>query len=328
MRKYVVFFLCLLMFVLGMTFAQERQRQVKKSITITSPKEGDQFKSTDPIPVSWKSEGITGFLRASLHRYRQAEVQTYGQNLPPTGSLTVPAGKITPGRYFIRLEEVNGNAKADSGVFAVALSLGQKPPVAKREPQTIEVTIPVQKRDRHSRREQGETGEFVADPGLPLEPTHPSMPSKARVGFENHYRTDGSDWFYSGFVLRSRLFFDVSQFEGKKGILLEAQLKLTNYSTDSNYPGTSSCGHQLFVLTSVWELPIKCIETPGYFYKNIPANENMMNIDILQQVRDWISGAEVNHGLLFTGVDESWQHNNQHCVSYYTAELYIKFREY
>ncbi|MBN1224466.1 MAG: hypothetical protein JXB23_14555, partial [Candidatus Aminicenantes bacterium] len=114
----------------------------------------------------------------------------------------------------------------------------------------------------------------------------------------------------------------------KKGLLLEAKLKLKNVSTDSNYPGVSSCGQKLYVLTGIWEQPVKCIDTPGYFYKDIPSNENNMTIDILQQVRDWINGTEVNHGLLFTGVNESWIHNNQKCVSYYTAELYIKFREH
>lgn len=52
-----------------------------------------------------------------------------------------------------------------------------------------------------------------------------------------------------------------------------------------------------------------------------------MTIDIVQQVRDWINGTEENHGLLFTGVNEAFIKDNQKCVSYYTAELYIKFRE-
>ena len=328
MKKFTIFFLCLFIFLLGTTLAQERQVFVKKSITVTSPKEGDGFKISETIQVSWKSVGITGNVKASLHKYQQSDIQTYNPNLPPTGSLTVPAGKIPPGRYFIRIQEINGTVKGDSGVFSVFPKL-DKPALEKREPRTIEVTIPVQKRDRHSKRSQSEMGEFRSEgTGIPDDPTHPSMPSKARVGFENHYWKDGSEWIYRGFVYRSRLFFDVSQFVGKKGILLEANLILKNFSTDSDYPGTSSCGHQLHVLTSVWELPIKCIETPGYFYKNIPPNENNMTIDIVQQVRDWINGTEVNHGLLFTGVNEAWIHNNQKCVSYYTAELYIKFREY
>jgi hypothetical protein len=52
-----------------------------------------------------------------------------------------------------------------------------------------------------------------------------------------------------------------------------------------------------------------------------------MTIDIVQQVRDWISGAEANHGLLLTGGNEFFAKNNEKCVSFYTAELYIKFRE-
>ncbi|MGB3863097.1 MAG: hypothetical protein WA915_13530 [Candidatus Aminicenantaceae bacterium] len=153
MRKYSIFFLCLMIFLLGTTLAQERKLQARKTITVTSPKAGDEFKTTDSILVSWKSEGITGNVKASLHKYQQSEVQTYDQNLSPTGSLNVPPGKITPGRYFIRIQEANGNVKGDSGVFSVLLPI-DKPNLAKREPRTIEVTIPVQKRDRHSRRKQ------------------------------------------------------------------------------------------------------------------------------------------------------------------------------
>jgi len=326
MKRYAVLLLCAVILLSGLAFSQERKLQVKKWVKIESPKQGDKFTTADPIRVSWTSEGITGKLKGSLHKYEQAEVQTYGNNLNPSGSLTIPAGRIMPGKYFIRLQEVDGNVKGESGAFTVMIPI--KKEMIKREPQTIEVTIPVQKRDRHSKRHQYEQGEFVTGERVPSEPTHPSMPDKARVGFENHYWKDGSDWVYTGFIYRSRLLFDLSQFVGKKGILLEAHLKLVNYSTDSDYPGISSCGHQLHVLTSVWEQPIKCIETPGYFYKNIPPNQNNMTIDVRQQVQSWISGAEVNHGFLLTGVNELWNHNNQKCVSYYSAELYIKFREY
>jgi hypothetical protein len=147
------------------------------------------------------------------------------------------------------------------------------------------------------------------------------------VGFENHFWKDGSDWTYSGFIFRSRLFFDINQFVGKKGILLEAKLILNEYSTDSNYPDANFCGQDIHVLTGVWEQPVKCIDTPGYHYKRIHANKTQ-SIDVVQQVRDWISGAEVNHGFLFTGIIEQFHHDNLKCVSYYSAELYIKFREY
>ncbi|MGB3862283.1 MAG: hypothetical protein WA915_09355, partial [Candidatus Aminicenantaceae bacterium] len=123
MKKYAIFFLCLFIFLLGTTLAQERKLQVRKLITVTSPDAGDEFKTSDTIQVSWKSEGITGNLKASLHKYQQSEVQTYGRNLPLTGSITVPAGKITPVRYFIRIQEANGNVKGDSGVFSVLLPI-------------------------------------------------------------------------------------------------------------------------------------------------------------------------------------------------------------
>jgi hypothetical protein len=327
MKKSMVFFLCTMILFLGTTLAQERKLQKRTLITITSPKEGQNFKITDPIPVSWNSIGITGQLKGSLHKYQQGEVETYGNNLNPSGSLTIPAGRITPGRYFIRLEEINGDAKADSGIFSVLPKL-DKPEMVKRQPQNIEVTIPAQKRDRHSKRDRRSPGNnFLPGGNIPTDPTHLSNPGQARVGFENHLWKDDDDWVYRGFIYRSRLFFDVSQFVGKKGILLEAKLILNRQSTDSNYPDVNFCGQDLHVLTGVWELPVRCIETPGYHYKRIHANATQ-SIDIVQQVRDWISGAETNHGLLFTGVNERWEHNNLKCVSYYTAELYIKFREH
>ena len=201
--------------------------------------------------------------------------------------------------------------------------------MAKREPQTLEITIPAQIRDRHSRRRQSSEDNFNGWEVIeqcPQQPTHGSQPSMARVGFENHFHKPDR-WWYTGYIFRSRLFFDVSQFEGKKGILLEAKLILKNTSTDSNYPDVNRCGQDLHVLTGVWEQPVKCIDTPGYHYKRIFADQTQ-SIDIVQQVRDWISGAEVNHGLLFTGVIETFERNNLKCVSYYSAELYIKFREY
>jgi hypothetical protein len=61
------------------------------------------------------------------------------------------------------------------------------------------------------------------------------------------------------------------------------------------------------------------METPGYFYKSIPANQSQMTIDIVLQVWDRLSGAEMNHGLLFTGGNEFFAKNNEECVSYYSA---------
>jgi hypothetical protein len=325
MKRYAVLFLGALILFSGLAFAQERKLQVKKWIKIESPKEGNRFTTADPIKVSWSSVGISGMLKGSLHKYPQGEVQTYGNNLNPSGSLTIPAGRIMPGKYFIRLQEVNGTGKGESGVFTVMLPI--KKEMTERGPQTIEVTIPAQIRDRHSKRQQRSSGGKFLPSNTPDEPTHASLISKARVGFENHFWKDGSDWTYSGFIFRSRLFFDINQFVGKKGILLEAKLILNEYSTDSNYPDANFCGQDIHVLTGVWEQPVKCIDTPGYHYKRIHANKTQ-SIDVVQQVRDWISGAEVNHGFLFTGIIEQFHHDNLKCVSYYSAELYIKFREY
>jgi len=217
MKKQSHLAIAVLHIITGGLFCQEQKFKVKKSITVTSPKAKAIYRAQNTLKVAWKSAGITGKVKAIIFKSDRSERKNIKSNLPPTGSFSIEADKIPVGKYFIRIQEMSSDFKGDSGVFSVVPALGKPKPV-KREPKTIEKTIPAQKRDRHSKRSQAHTGgEFVAGSRLPQEPTHPSMPGKARVGFENHYLKDGSNWFYKGYIFCVSGFFSISALlKGKK----------------------------------------------------------------------------------------------------------------
>lgn len=70
--------------------------------------------------------------------------------------------------------------------------------------------------------------------------------------------------------------------------------------------------------------PGKCTDTPGYLIKNIP-DQPSLTIDITQFAQNWYTGSESNHGLLLLSWDESFEHENIACLTWYKAEIFLEY---
>ncbi len=122
---------------------------------------------------------------------------------------------------------------------------------------------------------------------------------KLRVGYANTYKEDSITYNYYGEAYRAHAFFDVSKLKGK-GLITKATLHYHHYK--GNY-----CGLRIYRVTkpfsNLFNASIELIENP---------QGNLSSL-----VRKWVRNPSFNHGIIFTGVDESFSHNNNKCVDYY-----------
>jgi hypothetical protein len=148
-----------------------------------------------------------------------------------------------------------------------------------------------------------------------------NLPGQVRVGFRNQTKSD-----YHGAVYRSRIVFDLSRFKNLKGEFQEAKLKITRAkflgSADMDF---ADCDTRAYILAEPW---------PGGNFSAIPGNliQNFPkgvpnHFDIPDWATAWTNGASPNHGLLFVGGMEKYNHDNLFCVNYYRVRLQVKFQE-
>jgi len=122
-------------------------------------------------------------------------------------------------------------------------------------------------------------------------------PGKARVGYENHNTSD----LYTGFIYRSWVFFDVGKLKGK-GLVSKATLSFKHFMGCKFTP-------KVYVLNQKWNGDAKALFTVSCSPVNPSGNLGLI-------VNGWIAKND-NYGLVFTGLDESFQHNNKNCVDFY-----------
>ena len=66
MKRHWLLPLAVLIVMAGFLTTQQRKLVVKKSITVTSPKANAIYRENNTLQVTWKSEGITGTLKATI----------------------------------------------------------------------------------------------------------------------------------------------------------------------------------------------------------------------------------------------------------------------
>ncbi len=122
---------------------------------------------------------------------------------------------------------------------------------------------------------------------------------KLRVGYANTYKEDSITYNYYGEVYRAHAFFNVSKLKGK-GLITKATLHYHHYKGNS-------CGLRIYRVTkpfsNLFNASIELIENPQGDWSSL--------------VRKWVRTPSSNHGIIFTGMNESFSHNNDKCVDYY-----------
>jgi hypothetical protein len=174
--------------------------------------------------------------------------------------------------------------------------------------------------------------------------THKSKDGKYRVGYEHHYIADGSEWYYFGYIFRSWIKFDLSEFVGKPGLVKSAYLRIEKAENAIN-PGLANtyatCASLLFRLSGPY-VQSNCLSVPGDNLAILPhkvgessgsgnvseIGSKKWRVDIIPTVRNWIQNPETNHGLLLVPFDERLgesHYGNTHCVTWYRVKLIVEY---
>lgn len=148
-------------------------------------------------------------------------------------------------------------------------------------------------------------------------------PASMRVGFENFYDSGFCEKHYLGHAFRGFLKFDLSQVKGK---LVKAKLLLTKKST-KRWEGESAsnggcCAGSIYIM----DAPISGFDAKAHLYDQIPQYKGTtakvkydggknMEIDVTSIVQEWLDGKKPNYGFMFIGPNESYNHNNDCCVT-------------
>jgi hypothetical protein len=182
-------------------------------------------------------------------------------------------------------------------------------------------------RSRYSRRAEDHAWMLSSPPAG--QPRYSNRPGMVRVGIENHYNeaSGGSlSWNYLGFIFRSQIVFSFDEIGNKIQQPLKATLILQKKDQKSYKTQFSHGAGKLHIMTSPWDG--KAIDTPGYFYKGIPQTVgDKIEIDVLQQVKDWLNGTEDNLGFLIGAIKEDFAHNDEICITFFEVTLKLRYLE-
>ena len=310
----------------------------KLRLTVSSPKEGDKWKEGETQFIKWQSKAKKPY-RIELYSHDGSKkvkdiykppVVLYDPDGNYSYPWTIPIDFVeTPGNYTIKVTMAGSSAL--SPMFHI--SKRTKTSVYKFEPK-ISNYARTKHRTRKIPPKFDEMGTGVS----------PVPEGKMRVGFDNTFKQSGlfgANKEYVGKNYRGVLFFDISPLVEKKwGMLLKATIYV-NIADTKWAVGTVASNEWLSCAAGYYEMkaPWSGFATPAELLSNIPRNQGTTSlvkydgvrsiaINATSIVRDWIKGTRQNHGLMFVGPDESFQENNDHCISLFdNIFLSIEFLE-
>jgi hypothetical protein len=128
-------------------------------------------------------------------------------------------------------------------------------------------------------------------------PINVNQNAKIQVGYNYHHDAGTRPcncWWYRDCIFRGGVRFDIGALQGKK--VVGAQLK---------WAERGACATRLFTAGAPWSehslAPSEQLSNPW------PANsQGPGQVEVGQDVRDWLDGKKVNRGWLFVGADETF----------------------
>jgi len=311
----------------------------KLRLTVSSPQEGEKWKEGETQYIKWQSKAKKPY-RIELYSHDGSKKVKDIYKPPvvlndPDGNYsyqwTIPSHFVeTPGNYTIKV--TMGDSSGFSPMFHISKRM--KTSVYKFDP-----NISNYARTKHRTRQLLPKLDEMGT-GVP-----PVPEGKMRVGFDNDFKQSGlfgADKEYVGQIYRGVLFFDINSLVEKQwGMLLDATIYL-NIADTKWAIGTVASNEWLSCAAGYYEMKAPWsgfVGTPADLLSTIPRNQGTTSlvkydgvrsiaINATSIVRDWIKGTRPNHGLMFLGPDESFQENNDHCLSLFdNIFLRIEFLE-
>lgn len=224
----------------------------------------------------------------------------------------IPSGQ-NPGKHRIRISAFNGSFKKLSKKFMIQFTH-----------QTSKHTLNAQIGNKARIKNQDyDTNDYVATM-TPDQVGMGNVSGQARVGYYNQYNEGQSGkWYYTGMIFRSKLYFDFSNYPGKNKTLVKATLTLKKKNTKKNVASVLHAAKDLYLLTAPW--PPNSLDVPADLLFPIGTMGGTWTFDLSTNVIKWLQHPGTNHGLMLVGVNETLSHNNEHVVSWYTAELELEY---
>jgi len=295
--------------------------QAVPSVKVLKPSSADAYHQLDTIPIqvqanTGSADGSGDAFDLDLYNEtgtaRVTDILSGGMAQPSPGvytyAWTMPRMDDVPdGRYTIRARSWNRNITGLSAPFWIRIP-------GTEEKFTVEAVI--DSSWSYKREPSGSApGEHVAA----------ERPGEARIGWYNSAGEDGTP--YIGVVYRARMQFPLDSLKIKLPRFSKASLRLkqTSFGVRKNVGELPWTIGKLMVLNAPWS---DFWNTPVTLFKEVPTSPGAeWTCDITNLVRDWLSGAKPNHGLLVTARSETWLHVFQYAVSFYKGSIELTFFE-
>ncbi|MCD4742707.1 MAG: hypothetical protein K8R67_09570, partial [Desulfobacteraceae bacterium] len=329
------------------TFTITRELKAKpvnlssKQVIVKKPKKNRKYAPGAIIPINWETDLHKEILNTNNSLY--FDIALYDRNGVNKIYTIVKrkdfrefhlGGKRYGTKWTWNPSEANSAIKTGQYKIKITPKFADKDPCGmpgfsgrfnlSRGLKKVTQTLNPQIRNRHSLKMKSYTqdNKTLIKPPVWLEDQNKSQ--RARVGYRNSYSTNYTAYTYFGFIFRSQLIFPVDKQREEGKLLLKAtlRLKVDGYSASYIHPRKATCAKALYYMTGPWSG--KCTDTPGYLIKSIP-DQSSLTMDITQFAQNWYTGSEPNHGLLFLSWDESFEHENIACLTWYKAELFLEY---
>jgi hypothetical protein len=316
------------------------------SITVTSPKNGDNWSWNSTHAVTWTKSGAQA-AQVKIQLFKGTVIyQDFVAATANDGSqdVTVMANLPDGSDYIVKVTTSDNLVSGSSQPFSISKFLIPadfgKVPLKKKTEFSLPPGIPLEAKMAVTVNLKPSVSNpwhrvhsYSTVLGCPLNSggmaPAPDPSPLLRTGYRNYY-DGGVCWEYLGFIYRGILKFDLSQIKGK---VTEAKLDMGCTGTDSN-DGTPFCDGSVFVLDG----PGSGFNNPWHHLVDLPAQGgNVANdrikvagpnivIVLTDVVSAWISGSQPNHGLIFLGNNETMDdESNDRCISHFQAGLSVTY---
>jgi hypothetical protein len=292
------------------------------SIPIQSPLEGSTHDVGKPLPVRWSKNLLSSYATVDIHLLggNSGELfETIKKGAVNSGEYTAwtaPQKYAGPGSaYKIQISTPDQKFTGYSDVFSIQI------PLKKKEPFVLDAAII----NSWAYLRSGDLSPNDCMSAPQIQAGRQPGDHEVKVGHFNKTADYGQCTYGDTYHFRSRIFFDMSYFQGKE--IVEASLLIRLGDTIHLIPdGTlatneyisSQC--DIYLLNGAWPTSPQPLSNfyPGTFLQSFTlfAEGETAKVDLLGQVRGWVSG-EANHGLMLRHPLNRHRYSNNANVHYY-----------
>jgi hypothetical protein len=315
--------------------APDQTAPLAENIQVSVPEEGRVFEyGTDfcinkgrcvSVPIQWAAGGKGPFqvdlLEGGNVKMSLAVTDLQASGTTHSAKFLFTTQNSKQGWYRIRVRNADGKAGGLSGKFQLKFRLWN-----------IEIAPSILNRFFYQKPE-GSAGASLHQITTQFCPDRPGF---TRVGFFNSFQSGttrtGYKGYYDGVVFRSRIIFDLSQFQKVKGHFLMAKLLVIKHTQGAHvvrggvHPmDPADCDVRFFILAEPWP-GADFFAIPGNLIQNFPGGAPNY-FDIPEWAAAWARGASPNYGILLVGAMEKMNHDNLDCINYYKIHLQVQFQE-